>query len=171
MFDVHILHLILHASNCSTLKESRKVCCRVLGFQRMITSEHSTHAHTHTHHDARRSLHDFLFPSFGFVVEFYVFIDSSHPNFPRTHHVLDAHPTIFCFCVFPGPIFRGEFYRGSFFGIHFAKGATLSLFYHFILLFQLFTLRWTLPMIINTSVIGLWRHEPFVRPSTLHSCA
>ena len=37
-----------YAPNCRTLKESRKVCCRVLGFHRLITSEHSTHTHTHT---------------------------------------------------------------------------------------------------------------------------
>ena len=53
-----------------TLKESRKVYCRVLGFHTLITFEHSTHTHTHararahTHHDARRSPHDFLFLSF-----------------------------------------------------------------------------------------------------------
>ena len=29
--------------NCRTLKESRKICCRVLGFHKLITSEHSTH--------------------------------------------------------------------------------------------------------------------------------
>ena len=61
MFDVHFT--ILHALN-----ESRKVCYRVLGFYRLIISQHSTHthtrAHTHTHHDARRSPHDSLFLSF-----------------------------------------------------------------------------------------------------------
>ena len=30
-----------HAPNCRTLKESRKIYCRVLGFHRLITSEHS----------------------------------------------------------------------------------------------------------------------------------
>ena len=49
-----------YAPKCRTLKESRKDCCRVLGFHRLITSEHSTH----THHDARRSPHDFSFLSF-----------------------------------------------------------------------------------------------------------
>ena len=39
----------------------------------------------HTHHDARRSPHDFLFPSFVFVAEFWVFIDWSYPNIPHTH--------------------------------------------------------------------------------------
>ena len=32
-----------YVPNCRTLKESRKICCRVLGFHRLITSEHSTH--------------------------------------------------------------------------------------------------------------------------------
>ena len=82
MFDVYFT--ILHAPNFRTPKESRKVRCRVLGFHRLglchsfgfgsefwvsrqvlglhrfITSQHSTH----THHDARRSPHDFLFLSF-----------------------------------------------------------------------------------------------------------
>ena len=49
MFDGHLT--ILHAPNCRTSKESRRICCRVLGIHRLITSEHSTH----THHDARRS--------------------------------------------------------------------------------------------------------------------
>ena len=35
MFDVYLT--ILHAPNCRTLKESRKICCRVLGFYRLIT--------------------------------------------------------------------------------------------------------------------------------------
>ena len=41
IFDVHLR--ILHAPNCRTLKDSRKVCCRVLGFHILITSEHPTH--------------------------------------------------------------------------------------------------------------------------------
>ena len=32
-----------YAPNCETLEESRKDCCQVLGFHRLITSEHSTH--------------------------------------------------------------------------------------------------------------------------------
>ena len=32
-----------YVPNCRTLKESSKICCRVLGFHRLITSEHSTH--------------------------------------------------------------------------------------------------------------------------------
>ena len=47
-----------------------------------------------THHDAQRQPHDFLFPSFGFVVEFWVCFEHS------THiTMLNAHPTIFCFRV------------------------------------------------------------------------
>ena len=62
MFHVHLT--ILHTPDCTTLKESRKVCCLVLDFHRLITSQHSTH------HNARRSPHNLLFPSCGFVVEF-----------------------------------------------------------------------------------------------------
>ena len=65
-FDVHLT--ILHAPNCTPLKKSRKVCCRVLGFHRLITSEPSTHIH----YGARRSPHDFLFRSLGIVSEFWV---------------------------------------------------------------------------------------------------
>ena len=35
----HVRFTILHAPNCRTLNQS--VCCRVLGFHRLITSEHS----------------------------------------------------------------------------------------------------------------------------------
>ena len=49
-----------YVPNCRTLNESRKICCRVLGFHGLITSEHSTHPH----HDARRPPHDFSFLSF-----------------------------------------------------------------------------------------------------------
>ena len=70
------------------------VCCRVLGFHRLITSQHSSHTSRcltltprfffrdlglfasfgfvsntpRTHHDAQRPPHDFLFPSFGFLL-------------------------------------------------------------------------------------------------------
>ena len=53
MFDVHLT--ILHVPNCRTLKESRKVFCRVLGSYKLITSQHSMH----THHDVRHSPHYF----------------------------------------------------------------------------------------------------------------
>ena len=53
MFDVYVTILHMH-------QESRKDCCRVLGFHRLITFEHSTH----TRHDTRRSPHGFLFLSF-----------------------------------------------------------------------------------------------------------
>ena len=71
MFDVHLT--ILHAPNCRTLKKPRKAYCRVLGFHRLITSQH----YTHPHRCARCSPHDILFPSYGFVVEFWVFIEWS----------------------------------------------------------------------------------------------
>ena len=64
MFDFHLT--ILHAPNCTTLKEFRKVCFRVLGFYRLIRSQDSTHT-------PRCST---LTPRF-FVPEFWVFIDWS----------------------------------------------------------------------------------------------
>ena len=42
MFDIHLT--IIHAPNCKTLKESRKVCCLVLGFHRLITNPQTTGA-------------------------------------------------------------------------------------------------------------------------------
>ena len=58
---------ILHAPNYRTLKESRKFCCRVLGFHRLITSQHSTHT---TMLDAHPTIFCFqvlgLLSSFGF---------------------------------------------------------------------------------------------------------
>ena len=84
-----------YASNWRTLNESRKVCCRVLGFHKLITSEHSTHTHTHTHYDARRSPHDCLFLSFPGT------------NFPGV---------IFPVTIFPGDHISGDhFSRGPFF--------------------------------------------------------
>ena len=56
------------------------VCCRVMGFFRTF------HTHTHTHHDALRPPKYFLFPSFGFVVEFWVCFEHSthtHTYTPR----------------------------------------------------------------------------------------
>ena len=40
MFDLYLT--ILHAPNCRTLKNCRKVCCLDLGFHRLITFQHST---------------------------------------------------------------------------------------------------------------------------------
>ena len=84
-FDIHLT--IQHAPNCRILKESKNVCRQVLGFHRLITSEHSTHAH----HDAQRSPHDFLFLSF-----------------PGTIFHRDIQ-------FFRGPCFREFFSRGPFF--------------------------------------------------------
>ena len=81
MFDVHLT--ILHAPNCKTRKEFRKVCYRVLGFHRLITFEHSTHTRTHTH-TPRCST---FTPRF-FVSEFVgtIFLETNFPGtiFPRT---------------------------------------------------------------------------------------
>ena len=95
------------------------VCCRVLGFHRLITFGHFTHTHT-TMLDAYPTIFCFrvsgLVPSFEFVVEFWIFIDWSHPNIQHTHTtMLDAHPTIFRFWVSRGPFFRGPIFRGPFF--------------------------------------------------------
>ena len=38
----HIYKDVWRSPNCRILKESRKVCCRVLGFHRLITSQNST---------------------------------------------------------------------------------------------------------------------------------
>ena len=100
MFDIHLT--ILHAPNCRTVKESRKLWRQVLGFHRLFTSEYSTHAH----HDARRSRHNFWLPTFGFVVEFWVSIDWSHPNISHTYHDAWRSPHDFLFLSFPGPFFR-----------------------------------------------------------------
>ena len=100
MFDVHLT--ILHAPNCRTLKESRKVCCRVLDFHRLITFEHSA--------NTRRCS---TLTSRFFVFEFWVccrilgFHRWSHPNIPHTHHDARHLPHDFLFLSFLGPFFRG----------------------------------------------------------------
>ena len=106
MFDVHLT--ILHAPNCRTLKESRKVCCRVLGFHRLITSEHSRHT-------PRCST---LTPRFFFrVLGFHRLIPSQHstPTHPHTHTHTHTHtphdarrsPHDFLFLSFPENSFPG----------------------------------------------------------------
>ena len=86
-----------YVPNCGTLKEFRKICCRVLGFHRLITSEHSTHTHTHTMLNAHPTIICFRFPETNF----------SGTNFLGT--------------IFPGdhfsrgPFFRRPFFRGPFF--------------------------------------------------------
>ena len=98
MFDVHVT--ILHAPNCRTLKESRKVCCRVLGFHRLITSQYFTY----TPHDARSSPHNFLFLSFPGLFLRRPFFNGPFlrgPFFPGT--------------IFPGTIFPGNHFSGDHF--------------------------------------------------------
>ena len=56
-----------------------------------------------------------LFPSFGFVVEFWVFIDWSHPNIPHTHHDARRPRHDFSFLSFPGTIFPGTNFPGTIF--------------------------------------------------------
>ena len=48
-----------------------------------------------------------LFSSFGFVVDFWVFIDWSHLNILHTHHDSRRPPHDFSFLSFPGTIFPG----------------------------------------------------------------
>ena len=119
-----------YVPNCRTLKESGKICCRVLGFHRLITSEHSTHTHTPR---CSTLAPRFFVSGFSFVSEFCVccpvlgfhrLITSQH----STHTtMLDAHPTIFRFWVPRGPIFRGPFFPGGHFsgdnfsGDHFSE--------------------------------------------------
>ena len=108
-----------YAPNCRTLKESRMICCRVLGFHRLIRSENSTHT-------PRCST---LTPPF-FVSEFWVYfrvlclcrvlgfhrlITSEHST--HTHHDSRRPPHDFSFLSFrgtnfPGPIFPGFSWTG-----------------------------------------------------------
>ena len=102
-------HDSTYVTNCRTLKESRKICCRVLGFHRLITSEHSTHTHTHTPRCSTFAPRFFVY-GFGFVVEFWVHIDWPHPNVPHTHHDARRPPHDISFLSFPGIIFRDSFW-------------------------------------------------------------
>ena len=81
--------------NCGTLKESRKICCRVLGFHRLITSQHSTHT-------PRCST-----PTPRFFVSKFPGDHFSQDQFSGGH--FSRGPS------FPGPFFRGPFFRGPFF--------------------------------------------------------
>ena len=99
MFDVYLP--ILHMHQTVEHKESRKVCCQVLGFHRLITPN-TPHTYTHTTMlDAHPTIFCFrvlgLFPSFVFVVELRIFIDWSHPNIPYTHHDARRAPDDFLF--------------------------------------------------------------------------
>ena len=107
-----------YVPNFRTLKESRKICCRVLGFHRLITSEHSAHT--------PRCLT--LTPRF-FVSKFWVcfrvlgfhrLITSEH----STHIPRRSMPTSqFFVCEFPGNHFSGDhFSRGPFFWGPFFRG-------------------------------------------------
>ena len=91
-----------YAPNCRTLKESRKICFRVLGFHRLITSQHSTHTPrcwTPT-------------PRF-FVSEF------PEEHFSRDHFSGDH----FSGDQFSGDHFSGDQFSGDHFtGDHFSRG-------------------------------------------------
>ena len=102
MFDVHLT--ILHAPNCRILKESRKVCCRVLGFHRLISSQHSKRT-------PRRSTLTLRF----FVSEFFSLIDWSHSNIPHTPQSSTFTPQFFRGLFLRGPVFRWPLFWGFFF--------------------------------------------------------
>ena len=94
--DWRLRHDPTYVPNCRTLKESREMCCRVLGFHRLITSEHSTH----TYHDAQRSPYDFLFPVLALfpsvccrVLGFHRLITSDHST--RTPRCSTLTPRLF----------------------------------------------------------------------------
>ena len=73
MFDGHVT--IRHASNCRTLKKSRKVF--VFWYFEFWVFVDWNILTFHTQHNARPLPHYFSFPSFGFVVEFWVFTNWS----------------------------------------------------------------------------------------------
>ena len=90
-----IRHDPRYVPNCRTLKESRKICCRVLGF-----------------HDARRPPHDFSFLSFSGTI----FPPTIFPGtiFPGTIFSGTNFPgTIFPGTIFPGTIFLGTIFPGT----------------------------------------------------------
>ena len=100
-----------YVPNCRTLKKSRKICCRVLGFYRLITSEHSTPA-------SRCST---LTPRFfvsGFrvccrVLDFHRLITSQH--FTHTPRCSTPTPRFFVSEFLGDHFSRGPFFRGPFF--------------------------------------------------------
>ena len=69
-----------------------RFCSRILGLFGLISPQHTIR----THLDAQRSPHVFLFPSFGFVVDFWASLDWSHVSAPhtRTHARTRAHTHI-----------------------------------------------------------------------------
>ena len=103
MFDVQLT--ILLAPNCRTLKESRKVCCWVFGFRRLITSEHFTHT--------PRCLT--LTPRF-FVSDFWVCFRVlgllSICKFSQIDHIPTFHTPFFPGTIFPGIFFSGTIFPG-----------------------------------------------------------
>ena len=102
MFDVHLM--ILHAPNCRTLKESRNLCCRVLGFHRSVTSENSTYTPRYSTLTLRFFVSAFsgtIFPGTIFPRDHF-----SRYHFSRYHFSGDRFSR--------GPIFRGPFIRNSF---------------------------------------------------------
>ena len=87
-----------YVPNCKTLKESREICCWVLGFHRLITSQHSTHTHT-TMPDAHPTIFRF-WVSRGQIFRGPFF---RGPFFSGT---------IFAGIIFPRTIFPGDHFSG-----------------------------------------------------------
>ena len=119
MFDVYVTILNMY----QTVEHCRRSPGRfVVEFWVFIDWSHPNIPHTHTHHDAQRSPHDFLFPSFGFVSEFCVccrvlgfhrLITSEHST--HTHHDARRPPHDFSFLSFPGINFRETIFPGTIF--------------------------------------------------------
>ena len=94
-------------------------------FQALLWRKTMHRAHT-TMLDAHPTIFCFrvsgLFPSFEFVVEFWVFIDWSHSNIPHTHHDARRPPHDFSFLSFPRTNFPGTIFSGTIFlGDHFSE--------------------------------------------------
>ena len=96
MFDVHLT--ILHVTNRRTLKESRKVCSRVLDFHRLITSQYSTYTPRFSTLTPRFFRGPFLRGLF-FLGPFFRGLFFKGPFFRGF--------------LFYGTIFRGQFFRDS----------------------------------------------------------
>ena len=96
--------MILHAPNCRTLKESRNLCCRVLGFHRSVTSENSTY----TPRYSTLTLRFFVSAFSGTIFPGTIF---PRDHFSRYH---------FSCTIFPGTVFPGDQFSGDHLsGIHF----------------------------------------------------
>ena len=104
---------------------STKICCRVLGFRRLITSEHSTHTRRCSTLTPRYfvSVFWFCFRVLGLcrVLSFHRLITSQHSTHKR--HDARRPPHGFSFLTFPGTNFPGTIFFGDHFSEdHFSRG-------------------------------------------------